>query len=158
GVALPEIDGRVAARGVAALDRDIDQFGHARAGGNIGKSTAAQDRGLEGELRRDADAHLLFARHLSRLVVENGIYGPGEPRDTIGAGAHREHALAERNIDLTLDLGRQRRDAGAPHPLPAGEPARDAPEARPPERARFGIVVERGEMLSADVNERGGRI
>ena len=39
-------------------------------------------------------------------------------------------------------------DPAAPLRLPAGEPAGDALKARPPERPRFRIVRERGEMLS----------
>ncbi len=70
-----------------------------------GKPPLAQDRGFERELRREADAHLLLGRHLPGLVVEDGIAAVGEPLDAVGAGAQREHALAERDLDLAGGLG-----------------------------------------------------
>ena len=54
-----------------------------------------------------------------------------------------------RNFDLAANLGRDRCDVAAPRVLPIGEPARDAHEARPPERARLRIIVERGELVAA---------
>src|SRR5262249_59688692 len=95
---------------------------------------------------------------VSGLVVENGVAAAGEALDAVGAGPQREHALAERDVDLAGKFGRQRRDAAAPHRLPAGKPAGDAAEARPPERPRLGIVFERLEMLGADGDERARRI
>ena len=72
--------------------------------------------------------------------------------------AQREHALAERDLDLARRFGLERLDQGAPPRLPAGEPMRDALEAWPPERPRLGIIVERGEMPGADLDQRGGGI
>src|SRR5439155_11771135 len=153
-VAILEINRHAVARGIAALQRDIDQLGDRGIGRDIGKSTVAQNRGLERELRRDADAHLLFARHLSGFVVENGITPAREPLDTVGTRAQGEHALAERNLDPALQLGGEHREARAAPLFPAGEPAGNPPETWPPERARFGIVFKRSKMLAADVDER----
>src|SRR5262245_22265493 len=158
GVAFLEVDHLVLAGGLAALERDIDQLGNAGPRGNVGKSTATQDRGFERELRRDADAHLLLARYLSGLVVEDGIAAVGEALDAVGAGAQREHATVQWDLELAVSLGGERRDVATPRPFPAGKPASDALEARPPERARLGIVLERGEMPPSDLDHRCGRI
>src|SRR5262245_30535665 len=135
-VALPEIYRYIGACGIAAPKRDIDQLIDRGAGRHVAKPAVAKDRGLERELRRHPDADLLFARYLSRLVIENGIAASGEPLDAVGAGAQCERALVEADVDLALSFGRQRDELGAPHRLPTREPARDSPEARPPERAR----------------------
>ena len=99
-VALLEIDGHVVAGGIAAPERDVGKVGDGRLGRNIGESAAAQDRGFQRELRRHSDAHLFFARHLSGLVVKNGIAAATEALNAVGAGAQREHALAKGNTDL----------------------------------------------------------
>src|SRR5262249_57420883 len=91
-------------------------------------------------------------------VVDSALAAAAEPVVAVGAGAQREHALAERNVDLAGTRRHERRHAAAPKRLPAGKPAGDTPKARPPERPRLGIVFERREMLGADVDERGGRI
>ena len=88
----------------------------------------------------DAGAHLLLARNLAGLVIQDRVAAVGEAFDAVGAGAQREHALSQWDLDLA-DFGGERRDIAAPRPFPAGEPAGDALEARPPERARLGIVL-----------------
>ena len=59
---------------------------------------------------------------------------------------------------LARRFGLERLDQGAPPRLPACEPMRDALEAWPPERPRLGIIVERGEMPGADLDQRRGGI
>ena len=46
----------------------------------------------------------------------------------------------------------------APRRFPGGEPARDPLEARPPECARLGEILDRGEMLAAKLDECADRI
>ena len=65
----------------------------------------------------------------------------------------RKRAVAERNRQLAGHL-----DMGGGHlavalALEVGEPGGDALIARPPERARLGIIVERGKMRAADADE-----
>src|SRR5262245_22989631 len=84
-VSFPEADDLLFARRLAALERDIGELGDGGVGGNAGKSAATQDRGLEGELRRHAGAHLRLGRYLSSLVVENGVAAAGQPLDAVGA-------------------------------------------------------------------------
>src|SRR5262249_5332825 len=54
---------------------------------------------------------------------------------------------------LARGLGRERIDAKAPGSLPAAEPARDALEARPPERPGLGKIFGRAEVLTADLEQ-----
>jgi hypothetical protein len=100
GVTLLELDPPFFARGLAALECDINELGHRGIRCNIGKSAATKDRGFECELRRDADAHLFLGRHLSGLVIENGMATARKLFDAVGAAAQPEHALAERDLDL----------------------------------------------------------
>ncbi len=69
-----------------------------------------------------------------------------------------ERAVAERDIDLAANLRDDGGDAGAARDFPAREPARDALEARPPERARLGKIVQRGEMRPSQFDERACRV
>ncbi len=87
GVTLLELDRPFFARGLATLQRDVDELATPRHRRHIAKSAAAQDRGLECKLRRDADAHLLLSRHLPGLVIENGIAAVRELFDAVGAPA-----------------------------------------------------------------------
>ena len=65
--------------------------------------------------------------------------------------AQRERATVNRNI--AMNFGRDVGDCRPPPSLPFGEPARNAFETGPPECARLGIIVERGEMRSSKRDE-----
>src|SRR6266516_4982203 len=139
-IAILEIDRLLLAGPLPALERHVDELGNVGVGRDPGKSATAQDGGFERELRRDADAHLLLARHLAGLVVENGIASVRELLDAVGAGAQREHALLERDFDPPGGFGGKRRSLASALAVPSGKPAGDALESRPPERARFRVV------------------
>ena len=124
-----------------------------------GKPAAPQDRGFERELRRQADAHLLLGRRRPGLVVEDGVAAVGEPLDAVGARAERERRARRAESSMLPRISACSAAMSARRSLlEAGEPARDAQKARPPERARLRIVVERGEMAAAELDQRGGRI
>ena len=133
---------------LAALERDIDEFGdrarrrrcreiRRRAGSRLPASVAAQCRcapACRSAPPRSCSRGWRSCRRASRSMRS-------------ARAAQRETALAERDRDLAADLGAQIGDASrGARVSQAGEPARDALEARPPERARLRIVVERGEM------------
>src|SRR5262249_46762504 len=157
-VPLLESDRPLFSGQLAAPERDVNEIADGGVRSDAGKSAAAQNGGFEGELRRDADAHLLLARHLAGLVVEDGIASVGAAFDAIGARAQGKHALAERDRDLAVDFGDQRGPVVAALAVPGGKPARDPLETRPPECTRLRVVLECGKVLGTDRDQLGGRI
>src|SRR5262245_66240188 len=109
GISILEVADPFLAGRLAALERDIDQLGDVGPGGDVTEPSAAQDRGFERELRRQPDAHLRLSRYLPGLVVENGVAAVDEALDAVGAGAQREHALTQRDVDLAGGIGAERR-------------------------------------------------
>ena len=73
--------------------------------------------------------------------------------DAVGAGAQREDAVAERDFELAANFGMQLVDLRPSVDLELLEPARDTLEARPPERARVGEVLQGRESLLADPDQ-----
>ena len=122
------------------------------------EAAAAQDRGFERELRREADAHLLVGRRLAGLVVEDGVAAVGEPLDAVGAGAQRERALAERNLDLAADLGMRapRRPARRSVSQPANQRAMRWKRGHQNARAS-GKSSARRNACCAERDQRGAR-
>ena len=143
---------------LAAFEQHVAELGDRRAGRDVLELALAQHRGFEGELRRQSGAHLLFGSRRAGLVVEDDVAAVGVALDAVGDAAQFERAVAERDIDFAANLGDDGADAGAARDFPAREPARDALEARPPEGARLGIIVQRGEMRPSQFDERACRI
>src|ERR1700732_20775 len=73
GRALLEIDGAGFARRLAAAQGHVENFRDRRTGRYAGDPASAQDRGLQGELRGKAGAHLLFRARLAGLVVDDRV-------------------------------------------------------------------------------------
>ena len=92
------------------------------------------------------------------LVVEDGVAAVAQVLDAVGARAQREGAAAERNLELALTSALMRGEIGAATRFEIGEPARDAQVARPPERPGLGKILERGELLLAELDQLGDRI
>src|SRR5262249_51849218 len=128
GGAVLELDRDWIAGGLAALELDVDELADRHVGIEPREAAAAQDRGFERQLRRDADARLARARRIAGLEIEDGV-AVALPLDAVGAAVEAQAAGAERNRDLAADLGMHGDQPGAAVALPADEPARDALEA-----------------------------
>ena len=124
---------------LAAAQPHIDELARPTPAAMPVEAAAAQDRGFERELRRQAGAHLLLGRRRAGLVVEDGV-----ARRRRGARCGRRAPVSVNTRSpsgismLAANLGVRRAASSARRSrLPAGEPARDAQEARPPERLRL---------------------
>ena len=137
----------------AAFEQHVADLRDRTARRDIRKSAVAQDRGFKCELRRESGPHLLFRARRSGLVIENDVAAVSVALDAVGDAVQSKGALRQRNFDLAADLRDQRTDVGAPRRLPTGEPVRDPLETRPPEGARFGKIVEIGEMRPAKLDK-----
>src|SRR5262249_29530026 len=126
GIPILEIDLSLFACRRAALERDVDELGNGAAGRIIAKATLTQNRGFKGQLRRNADAHLLLGRHLPGLVVEDRMAPVCKPLDAIGTRAQREYALADRNLDAAGNFRSELGNLRAALYLPARKPMGNA--------------------------------
>src|SRR5690606_11840036 len=115
---------------LAAGEPHIGDFRKRRTACNAGETAFAQDRAFEGELRGDADPHLIVGWGLSGLEVEDCVAPVSELLDAVGACGQAEAALAERNGPRAADFHMRVRHRGAALALEAHEPARDRLEAR----------------------------
>ena len=79
--------------------------------------------------------------------------------DAVGARAQREHARRRIGISSVPPISASSRRVSARRSrFEAGEPARDAQEARPPERLRVGKIRQRREMLLAELRSARRRV
>ncbi len=80
------------------------------------------------------------------------------PFDPVGIGGENEIAAGGRQGELARAFGHDPRELRSARRLLGDEPARDALEARPPERPDDGSVERWTECLAADVEQPRGRI
>src|SRR6478609_10383932 len=145
-----EVDVLEFAGGFAAPESYIADLDN-RPGRNafIGEAAAAQDGGFERELRGQSGAHLRLGRRRAGLVVEDGVGAVAAALDAVGACRQRENPGAERDFELAANFAMHGGELRPPLALPAGEPARDALEARPPECLRLRVAFQTREALPA---------
>src|ERR1700730_10909468 len=70
----------------------------------------------------------------------------------------RSARAISRQLPLSSGISIEPPTPTPPLRVPSHEPARDAQEARPPERLRLGVIGERGEMRAAEPAQFTGRI
>ena len=115
------------------------------------KSAFAQDRGFQRKLRRKPGPHLFLGARRAGLVIEDGIAAVvaaaryGRRGRAAGSCPCPTGSRCSPRISASISA-----IVGAALDLPVREPARDALEARPPERARLGIVFDLGKMLAPE--------
>src|SRR4029079_10108592 len=96
-----------------------------------------------------AAADLRTRRRHAGLVVDDDVAAALALLDAVGARRQPQRVRADLDRQPAADLAIDGRERGTPLTLPAGEPARNALEARPPERLRLRIIVERCEARLA---------
>ena len=149
--AVLEVDRAELAGRLDPAQLHVEQFADRYAGGDAGEAAFAQDRASSVSCGRGRCGPA-FRSAPSGLVVDDGIASVGEALDAVGARHQPERSLAKGQVNFTADFG-----ARPPLPPPRAaaprhEPARNALEARPPERARLREVVKRREMPAPERN------
>src|SRR4029079_7254895 len=94
-----------------------------------------------------------MGRRRACLVVEYGVDAVAAALDAVGACRQRENPGAERDFELAANFAMHGGELRPPLALPAGEPARDAQEARPQERLGLRVVFQMREALPAKRNQ-----
>ena len=123
------------------------------------KASGAQDGAFQRELRREAGFHLLGRGRPAGLVIEDGVTAVVEFLDAVDARTQLECALvAERDFQLRRHLGIKLGESGAALLLEIDEPARHALEARPPEGACVGKILQLGKTFFAEPQQLFQRI
>ena len=146
---------RLAAVGTAELEIERLLRRHRS---KVGEAAFGQNRGLERQLRRKADRHLLYAWRRSAFIVDEPRLAVGEPVDPVGARRERERrAVAEREFERALAFDVDPLDGAAAFALEPDDKVDRLLDIRPVETREGRVSQERGEAGACETDQRRAR-